>query len=123
MTQSTTELPDLDALLAKWQSRLGLGHWRITIRWAKSGEMSETSSRAEIQFNSRSLQADILVQYSDDYAAQSGCFHHDKPIESSVVHELVHLVLSPVGEWLDDVGDADIERAVVMLERAFCEEW
>ena len=123
MTHSADELSDLDALLAKWQPRLGLMHWRINIRWAKSGEMTEASNHAEVQHNPRALRADILVQYPDDYAAQAGCFHHDDhAIESSVVHELLHLVFSPVCEWLDDDGSSDMERAVVTLERAFCEE-
>jgi hypothetical protein len=117
------ELPDLDALLAKWQPRLGLMHWRVKIRWVKSGEMDDAGSHAEVQYNSKSLRSDILVQYPDDYAAQTGCFHHDdKNIESSVVHELLHLVLSPVCEWLDDNATPDMERAVVTLERALCEE-
>ena len=98
-------------------------HWRINIRWAKSGEMDDAGSLAEVQHNPRALRADILVQYPDDYAVQAGCFHHDdKNIESSVVHELLHLVLSPACEWLDDNGSSDMERAVVTLERAFCEE-
>ena len=125
MTHLADELPDLDALLAKWQPRLGLMHWRVKIRWVKSGEMDDAGSRAEVQYNSRMLRADIMVQYPDDYAAQTGCFHYDVDhvIESSVVHELLHLVLSPVREWLDDNGNSDMERVVVTLERAFCKEW
>ena len=98
-------------------------HWRVKIRWVKSGEMTEPGNYAEVQHNPMALRADILVQYPDDYVAQDRCFHHDdKSIESSVVHELLHLVLSSVGEWLDDDGGSDLERAVVTLERAFCEE-
>ncbi len=123
MTHSVDELPDLDALLAKWQPRLGLMHWRVEIRWAKSGEMKEASSYAGALHNASTLRADILVQYPDDYAAQQECFHHDDDtIESSVVHELLHLVLSPVNQWLDDDATPDVERAIVTLERAFCEE-
>ena len=118
------DLPNLDTLLAKWQPRLGLMHWRVKIRWAKSGEMDDAGAHAEVQHSSRMLRADILIQYPDDYAAQAGCLHHDdQDIESSVVHELLHLVFSPICEWLGDNGNSDLERTVVMLERAFCGEW
>ena len=114
----------LQALLDKWQPRLGLMHWKAQIKWGRHHEMPESTTLASVSFNQKSLRADILVQDPNDYVGSSAVFQHDdETIEHAVVHELLHLVLVPLCEWCSDIkmAENDLERTIHILERALVE--
>lgn len=72
----------LNDYLEKWQKRLRLQDWEISIRWAFDKEISEA---AEIGYSLNTKEAEIKITKTDD----------KEFIEFNVIHELVHLHFAP----------------------------
>ncbi len=113
-------MSDLDAILEKWQPRLGLSHWQIAIWYARERDFVNGVSLAEVSHVATCLSANIKILDPMDFDPARTRTEQD--VEASVVHELVHLVFVEVEEWIspeDKVrSQFDLERAVKRLERA-----
>lgn len=73
----------------KWQAKLGLNHWKVTVVWAKPEELSdegETVYGLNV-YDPNHMESTIKIlhpKYSD----------HD--VVDTVVHELLHLFMFPL---------------------------
>lgn len=72
----------LTKLCRKWQAKLRLQDWDVTIRWAKNSEMMEQNVDGQCHVLASNKEARILI--SED---------QHNPVEYVVAHELGHLHL------------------------------
>jgi len=111
---------DLVTLLAKWQTRLGLSDWTITIEWRDSIDNVQCPARTRIFLHIQ--QAAIRIMNINDRQQSDPS---DSDPELDIVHELVHIRL-----WAIDPIDADgtlnalreqsiewIAKALISLDR------
>ena len=83
--------------LTKWQSRLGLSDWDITVAFRDARDMDQCPARTKIQAGIQA--ADIrLLALNDRQASDPG----DANVELDLVHELIHIRL-----WAIDPIDAE----------------
>ncbi len=75
---------ELNALCSKWQKRLGLQNWNISIKFG----IPEQDCLAEIIKHHNSTTALITIR-SQDYPIPNTLINQD--IEHSIIHELLHL--------------------------------
>lgn len=128
----------LERLTREWQRRLRLHDWRIAVRWADAQEMTEFFAEdSEDPHPERSAgqavaATDDLSPYAINTSAaerreatillKRGAYENARQVKSSVIHELVHIVLGFLTPAPDDrVGAILLERAVISLEEAFME--
>lgn len=103
-------------LLERWQRRLLLQHWTITLRVLPFSEMDGTVGRtfhefshhtAEIQLaDPATLPTDLLLGYTD--------------LKSTLVHELLHLVVMPLASKLRKgaASEEALEQTIEHLRKA-----
>ncbi len=99
MAETPAARPDLAALVAHYRDLLGLRDWAITARWDDAGELPPTVLARISPTPERKL---ALILVAPTCPA--------KELRSTIAHELVHALISPlaqVGEW---------SGAAVMLE-------
>ena len=104
---SITQLPALRERMHYWKKRLRLSGWRIKLRWAAPGELdAEASFVAEV----RKRQAVIRLQ---PLSLSPADVERD-PLETSLIHELLHLHFEPVcpHETRTESVDRDLEQAI-----------
>lgn len=106
---------DLDALVAEWAPRLGLGTWTIKIRFCRRSDLSG-GEYADVQYQKTHEWAVIRVLDPGDWSEPD--FPQD--IEHSVIHELLHLALAPVLPN-NEYGDLPEEQFVNRMARALLE--
>jgi len=98
----------------KWQKRLGLLDWYITICFRDARDMDQYPARTKIQQNTQ--HADIRLMMPEDRQKSDP---QDGNIELDIVHELVHVRL-----WAIDPLDAEgalytcREQAIEWIARA-----
>lgn len=108
---------EVDGYLSKWQKRLGLSDWHITIKIRDARDMDQYPARATIQENIQC--ADIRVMDIND-RQQSDPGYAD--LELDIVHELIHIRL-----WAIDPKDIEgslhtcREQAIEWIARALIE--
>jgi Zn-dependent peptidase ImmA (M78 family) len=105
-------MTQVNQLLKKWQQRLGLGVWRINVRWS-----SFKTEHGNVEFDSLHRIATIGINRPK---------HLPEPItvEYVLVHELLHLVLVElelVEKSKKDTKDMVLERVVNQLTNALLE--
>ena len=87
----------MEKLLKKWQSRLGLSDWDITVKYRDARDMDQYPAKTKIQAGIQA--ADIrLLALSDRQSCDPG----DANPELDLVHELIHVRL-----WAIDPIDAE----------------
>lgn len=89
-------MSDLGKLLEKWQKRLGLSDWGISVRTRDARDMNQCPGHTKIQANIQ--RADVRLMRPEDRQA---CDPGDEDIELDLVHELIHIRL-----WSIDPSDA-----------------
>lgn len=104
------DVDQLEEWLAKWQPRLRLSDWDISIRYANMAELKD--SLASIEIDDDNMVADILVLPEDQAQLLNTMIEYDE--ELHVVHELVHLRLTD----LDTQESRHEERAVNAIAQA-----
>ena len=87
----------LNNILKKWQKRLGLSDWSITIAFRDCRDMDNSTGKVLLQQNLQN--ADIRIMQESDRQKTDRA---DGDIELDVVHELVHIRL-----WAIDPRDAE----------------
>lgn len=104
------------ALVARWQARLGLSHWRLLV---SDRPPDEDDSRSEVDIDRNVLQA--LLRFDPVLP--------DDQLERQVVHELVHVRLAELDDvfrqvsvpdsvprtWWGRAEEATVEALVVAL--------
>jgi hypothetical protein len=100
-----------------WQQRLNLQDWNITVAIARSTEL-KPKTLGNIHWDSDKKTATIHVLDPADYALPFEAMLKD--MEFTVVHELIHLELSPVLAPLQrtDENRRDEEHAVNHMAQA-----
>jgi hypothetical protein len=114
----TTE--DVERIVAAWQSRLGLSHWDIKVRWEKP---CEPDSQAQIVISEDYDQASVRIQQVDDPNTNSQPFTEwsDRVANVVVVHELLHCVRDRDAEAVVGARERSLEvelRGVLVVVRA-----
>jgi len=89
-------LPNLQAILNKWQALLGLGNWTLSIRWLRPDESTD-NEYAEIKSSFNNRTAVIRVAPAarlrgPDVGMEEELFAYN--LEEIVVHELLHAVIN-----------------------------
>lgn len=88
---------DIDRILKKWQPRLGLSDWAITVQFRDAQDMNQCPGSTKIRDCIQC--ADIRVMNIDDRQKSDP---GDADVELDIVHELVHVRL-----WAIDPKDAE----------------
>lgn len=107
----------MDDKLKKWQKRLGLSDWDITIRFRDAQDMNQNCATTRIRANMQ--HADIRIMNEDDRQKSDPA---DSNQELDLVHELVHVRL-----WAIDPDGAEgvlhtcREQAIEWIAKALIE--
>jgi hypothetical protein len=103
--------------LSAWQKRLNLQDWNITVVLARATEL-KPKTLGNIHWDTDKKTATIHVLDPADYRLPLGAMLQD--MEFTVVHELIHLELSPVLAPLQrtDENRRDEEHAVNHMAQA-----
>ena len=108
---------DLETYLQKWQTRLGLSDWKISIRFNDANDMDQNPAKTSIQTNIQN--ADMRVMCPEDRQYSDAGF---ADIELDIVHELIHIRL-----WSIDPLNAEgilytcREQAIEWIAKALIE--
>lgn len=105
--------PNLQTLLKKYQKRLFLQDFTITIRY---GTMLEVDGVGRTKIRWHLGLADILILDPKENVYDNASLHN---IELTVVHELIHIIFYPITNT-DSKGLEDnvIEQSIEKLARA-----
>lgn len=107
----------LEAAVSYWQGVLGLCGWKISVRWDSNfgGERGHAISAVSFRLKTATLQ--IVHPDRFDRGAETGACDP----EASLVHELLHCVLSArqFRYETNSVQDDILEQAVEQLSQSF----
>jgi hypothetical protein len=103
----------LNARLAVWQQRLDLADWKITLSPSHPGDL-KPQTLGHIDWDAVKKTATVRVLSASDYRTTCSVARDD--MELTVVHELVHLVLSRLRQ--SGTNFRDEEHAVNQLADA-----
>jgi hypothetical protein len=114
---STTEF--LNARLSFWQQRLDLHDWKLSVASSHPGDL-KPETLGNIHWDKDNKSAVIHVLAVSDY--KMACAAAMEDMELTIVHELVHLTLSPLRSATTNRGDEEhavnqIADALLKLER------
>lgn len=125
----------LERMTRKWQRRLRLDDWRITVKWASEAEMIAFFAEDEDEENPTKAGRQAIAA-TDDFGPlawntaptenreatvllKRGQYEDARAVESAVVHELLHIVLAFLTPASTDrAGQIQLERVVLTLEEA-----
>lgn len=106
--------PNLNQLLAKWQPRLRLSDWDISIGWATARELPEDVGQNT--FNPATGVSDIKIKVPEDITDKHHLYHN---VELTVIHELLHLVFGQAAGWQkDDSKYIGLENSIEKVAKA-----
>ena len=95
----------LDRQMKLWQKRLGLEEWNLSLRVVRQAEL-DRDSWGTAEWDPQAKSGTISVLDPRDYNLHGGELKLD--MECTIVHELVHIQVSPL-----DARDAHIREEVV----------
>lgn len=108
---------ELCANILFWQGELGLLHWQIAARLARMEDMGDVRA-GEIEFVRARLQANIKILCADHYPIGP----HKQDQQETVIHELLHLVLSAFQPANDTEEHIQFENAITLISRALAKK-
>lgn len=109
--------PNLQKLLTKWQRRLRLQDFDISIRYASAEEMQGTVGMCELDWKNGCFDIKIVEPKANTHSDPN--FHN---IELTIVHELMHIILQPLlKEKEPDLYDQLVEQSIEKLAKGFLE--
>lgn len=107
----------LDQKLKSWQRRLGMEDWRLTIRLVREKDLDKnTWGNAEWDPNRKT--GTIRVLDPVDYNLRGAELHLD--MECTIVHELVHIQVSPFDAPNENVREDVVNRIMTALLNRPC---
>jgi hypothetical protein len=95
----------LDRQMKLWQRRLGLEEWNLSVRLVRQAEL-DPNTWGGAQWDPAAKTGTISVLDPRDYNLHGGELKLD--MECTIVHELVHIQVSPL-----DAGDELVREEVV----------
>jgi hypothetical protein len=107
----------LNARLAFWRRRLKLDDWKISIVTSHPGDL-KPGTLGHIHWDAEQKVASIRVLDASDY--RTACPDALNDMELTVVHELVHLVLSSLSRSVEADRGAE-EHTVNQISKALLE--
>lgn len=138
MAVSSLKNSDLAKIARRWQKRLRLDDWRITVKWATQEELRAFFAEDEDEPDPDKMAAQAVAA-TDDFGPHAwntsatenreatillkqGAFDSERDIEAAIVHEELHIVLA----WLtppssDRYGQIHLEQTIIALEGALME--
>jgi len=95
----------LDRQLKSWQKRLGMEDWRFTLRLVRQNQLDK-NTWGNAEWNPEEKTGTISVLDPVDYNLKGSDLRLD--MECTIVHELVHIQVSPL-----EAPDANVREDVV----------
>lgn len=105
---------ELEKLLEKWVTRLGLSDWDVTVKFSDGPDIDQNQGRTRIYYNTQ--KATIQIMRPEDRQSSDP---NDSDIALDLLHELIHIRL-----WAIDPKDPDNnthilrEQAIDWIARA-----
>lgn len=107
----------LDQKLKSWQRRLGMDDWRLTVRLVRQKDLDKnTWGNAEWDPDGRTGTISVLDPV--DYNLKGGELRLD--MECTIVHELVHIQVSPFDARDETVREEVVNRIMTALLNRAC---
>lgn len=102
----------VQCLVDKWKPILGLEKWIVNIHIQDGYDPEEDDIQADITEDLRYFEAELNIwkQFWDDEPWKQ---------EVTIVHELVHLLLCPLHQYLPPAGDEEVERVTQTIALRF----
>jgi hypothetical protein len=107
----------LDRQLKTWQKRLGLEDWSFTLRLVRQSEIDRNSWGAS-EWDPESKTGAISVLDPRDYNLKGGELRLD--MECTIVHELVHIQVSPLAAPNEHVREDVVNKIMAALLNRAC---
>ena len=102
----------LDRQLKSWQRRLGMDDWRLTVRLVRQNNL-DRNTWGNAEWDPRGKTGTIKVLDPMDYNLRGGDLKLD--MECTIVHELVHIQVSPFDAPDETVREEVVNRIMTAL--------
>jgi hypothetical protein len=107
----------LDRQLRSWQKRLGMEEWRLTVRLVRQKDLDKnTWGNAEWDPDEKTGTISVLDPL--DYNLKGGGLRLD--MECTIVHELVHIQVSPLDARDETIREDVVNRIMTALLNRPC---
>ena len=111
-------MEEKEQLLEKWQARLGLSDWAISLDAnAQPQDMTLQNVNGETEYNEVTKSAVIRILGEEYRSVRVRPFNFEK----TLLHELLHLKLCLLDESGNDFQDRYVHQLIDDLARAFAE--
>jgi hypothetical protein len=110
---------ELEARCKIWQERLRLQDWIVYCRLSPHTEFSN-DTMANVRVSVGRKEALIQIIAPDHYSHLASC---PQDMELSLVHELLHLHLEPMGMRYDDPKQFTEEQAINSISTSLVRAW
>lgn len=107
----------LDRQMRFWQKRLGLEDWNLTVRLARQSEI-DPDAWGIAEWDPDTHTGTISVLDPRDYNLKGGDMRLD--MECTIVHELVHIQVSPLAARDAGVREEVVNRIMAALLNRTC---
>jgi hypothetical protein len=107
----------LDHQMKMWQKRLSLEDWNLTVRLVRQSEI-EPNSWGMAEWDPVAKTGTISVLDPRDYNLHGGELKLD--MECTIVHELVHIQVSPLGARDEGAQEAVVNKLMSALMNRAC---
>lgn len=107
----------LDRQMRSWQRRLGLDEWHLTVRVVRQSEL-ERNTWGNAEWDPDEKTGTIRVLDPADYNLRGGDLKLD--MECTIVHELVHIQVSPLDARDETVREEVVNRLMTALLNRAC---
>ena len=107
----------LDHQMKTWQKRLSLEDWNLTVRLVRQSEL-EPNSWGMAEWDPVAKTGVISVLDPRDYNLHGGELRLD--MECTIVHELVHIQVSPLDTRDEAVREAIVNKIMAALINRAC---
>jgi len=107
----------LDRQLRSWQKRLGMEEWRLTVRLVRQKDLDK-NTWGNAEWDPDEKTGTISVLDPVDYNLKGGGLRLD--MECTIVHELVHIQVSPLDARDENVREDVVNRIMTALLNRPC---
>ena len=107
----------LDHQLRTWQRRLGLDDWTFTVRVVRQAEI-DRDSWGSSEWDPIAKTGVVMVLDPRDYNLRGGSLRLD--MECTIVHELVHIQVSPLSAPNEHVREEVVNKLMTALLNRSC---
>jgi hypothetical protein len=108
---------ELAERLSFWQCRLRIQDWQIRLQYKRGWEMDPAHNLGELHWHSNGMRAVVSILDPQDRHEGALGFVQADP-EETLIHELLHIMLLPLGTSPDTPEGRGEEQAVSRLAEA-----